>query len=629
MSLVAKWPNLDQGHKSFSFSLLLPSVFVLFDDVHRRFEQMANYQGSDWVHYGLSLGLSLCLWSALLFGFARTRGVISALYGSIFATFFTLAVGGQQYFFQQNHAYLNRHVAQFATNFRESVLNQLIADLGNYLRFKLPALALALVLLGLAHVLSAPAKRLRARDHIIAVVMLGLAFSVPQQAAQKQASMPDMLYMEALGEMWKTQLGFGKNSHKQRPGLRRSRPVLSMQSRAPLSRNVILVVLESVRQDATCGAYDLHCKKTPFTNAAFKERIVLPQLRALDSCTIVSMGVLYAGVAPNESRQVLHEWPLLFDYARAAGYQTAYLTSQNLLFGNLGLWLRTINVDHKLSGLDVDPEAHMDLGAAEGPFAERAIDLISQLKSPYFITIQLSNVHYPYLVNEQGQTPFQPASTSKAPEHNREFFNHYQNAVFQEDEHLAKILMALRAAPGGERSVIVYTSDHGEAFRDHDQMGHTFSLYDEELLVPGFIDAPAFTLSSDERAHLMDNADQFLTHPDLSATVLDLLGVWDAPQIRVFRQRMIGRSLLRSLDTERVFPLTNCTELWSCAFENWGLLKGQLKLQAREWDSDYRCFDLKLDPDESADLGADACAELRDLARRTFSRRPGQGRDAQ
>src|SRR5690606_32157614 len=209
----------------------------------------------------------------------------------------------------------------------------------------------------------------------------------------------------------------------------------------------------------------------------------------------------------------------------------------------------------------------------------------------------------------------------------REFFNHYQNAVFQEDAHLAKILTALRSAPGGEQSVIIYTSDHGEAFRDHDQMGHTFSLYDEELRVPGFIDAPLGTLSDDEQTHLLDNAQQFITHPDLSATALDLLGVWDAPQIAAFRERMIGRSLLRPLDLERVFPLSNCTELWSCAFENWGLLQGQFKLHAREWDNDYRCFDLKNDPGESRDLGPNACRDLRERVALTFKRRPGRDRD--
>jgi arylsulfatase A-like enzyme len=271
----------------------------------------------------------------------------------------------------------------------------------------------------------------------------------------------------------------------------------------------------------------------------------------------------------------------------------------------------------------------MDLGAAEGPFADRVIQMIPKLKSPYFLTIQLSNGHYPYLVQPDGPQPFQPATQSKAPKKNGQFFNHYQNAVHQEDAHLARILTALRAAPGGEQTVLVYTSDHGEAFREHGQMGHTFSLYDEELHVPGFIDALEGTLSATERAQLSKNARQFLVLPDLTATILDLLGAFDSPALDPYRGPMIGRSLLRPLDTDRIFPLTNCTELWTCGFENWGAMRGPIKLQAREWDADYRCFDLRNNPEETGfGLIAPACAPLREQAQVWFKRFPGEGRDS-
>jgi glucan phosphoethanolaminetransferase (alkaline phosphatase superfamily) len=438
--------------------------------------------------------------------------------------------------------------------------------------------------------------------------------------------MPDMLYVEAVGEMYKTQLGLGKHSLMQRPGLRHSKDVPRLDAQPARQRNVVLVVLESVRNDATCSAFDPTCQTTPYTNALFPERIALPQLRALDSCTIVSMGVLYAGIAPNASRQDLHEWPLLFDYAHAAGYTTALLTSQNLMFGNMALWLKHLKVDHLLSGLDVDPEAHVDLGAEEQAFTARAIPIVRELKAPYFLVIQLSNGHYPYLVDARGPAPFQPSTTSKAPKDNARFFNHYKNAVHQQDQHLARLLKEVRAAPGGERTVVVYTSDHGEAFREHDQMGHTFSLYDEELRVPGFIDAPWGTLTQEEERALRDNARHFLTHPDLTATIVDLLGLWRLSDMRPFRSKMLGRSLLSDLDEAVVFPLTNCAEIWSCAFENWGVLQGNFKLQAREWDSDYRCFDLSQDPQEQHDLGQGSCGHLRQAAARWFPRLPGRNR---
>jgi len=41
-------------------------------------------------------------------------------------------------------------------------------------------------------------------------------------------------------------------------------------------------------------------------------------MRSMDSTTAVSLAVLWSGLGPTESRDNLHTWPLIFDYARAA-----------------------------------------------------------------------------------------------------------------------------------------------------------------------------------------------------------------------------------------------------------------------------------------------------------------------
>ena len=605
--------------------LVLPTLSVVIYDVVLRHTRMDHFTAGEWGRYLVSCGQSAGVWGLLLLAFGR--GPARLLSGTLFGVFFTIAMGGQLYFFQQFSAYLNRHVSQFATNFGESVVNQLVSDAGNYFGFNLPALCLSLLLLAAAK--RCPVGQLPSKN-VLGAALVGLlaSFFLPQQAERKQTSLPDMLYMEAMGEMFKTQLGFGTNSFKQRPGERHSKRLPRLTPRPKAPRNVVLVVLESVRKDATCSVGEQACQKTKFTHRAFPTRTSLSQLRALDSCTVVSMGVLYGGIGPQASRASLHNAPFLFDYARAAGYQTAFFTSQNLLFGNMHLWLKNLGVDLFLSASDVDPAAHLDMGADEQLFTDRAIQLAEQLKPPYFLTIQLSNGHYPYWVREDRERPFRPASTSKAPEDNAAFFNHYQNAVYQQDEQLTRLLLALRSLPGGQRTVIVYTSDHGEAFREHGQMGHTASLYDEEVLVPGFIDAPEGTLSALESDYLQRNREQFVFHPDLTVTVLDLIGVWDDRALDPLRAPILGRSLLRPLDERRIFPMTNCSEVWSCAFENWGAMQGSFKLQAREWDESYRCFDVAHDPKEEQTLPSGSCPALRQQARVWFPRFPGRGRDA-
>jgi arylsulfatase A-like enzyme len=155
-------------------------------------------------------------------------------------------------------------------------------------------------------------------------------------------------------------------------------------------------------------------------------------------------------------------------------------------------------------------------------------------------------------------------------------------------------------------------------------MGHTFSIFDEEVHVPAWIDAPPGTLTDAEAQNLRDKKHEYLFHVDVAPTVLDLLGVPDDPRIRPYREKMPGHSLLgRELTTEPL-PLTNCAGVWSCAFENWGFMQGSRKLEARSWDNGWNCYDVATDPLEQTRLPLEECDDLLKLANKTYGRLPGK-----
>jgi glucan phosphoethanolaminetransferase (alkaline phosphatase superfamily) len=452
------------------------------------------------------------------------------------------------------------------------------------------------------------------------------SFFVPTQHRHVQASTPDTLYLHAVGGLIMTQVGMTEQSDQLRPRARESLPIGKLKSNVQSTRNVLFVILESVRADSTCIFPDPDCRETPFTNALTPNRVGLGQMRSLASSTAISLAVMWAGVGPHESRDVLHTWPLLFDYAKAAGWDTAFWTSQNMMFGNARLWVKNLGVSHFCAATELDPTADLDMGAPEHLLAARVKRELPELKEPFLAVVQLSNVHYPYLLDKNGPQPFQPATTSKGPDDNAAFKNHYKNAVHQQDLHVASMIKRLRESEAGKRTVIVYTSDHAEAFREHGQMGHTFSVFDEEIKVPGWIDAPAGTLTEVQRENLENKRSEFTFHPDLTATILDVMGLWDEPALKPFKKKMIGVSLLGKHANQRAIPMTNCAGVWSCAFENWGYMRGKMKLEAREWDTGYKCYDLIQDPLERDDLGPKACGDLLSLTERTFKGLPGQNK---
>ena len=607
--------------------LALPLLIVSLD-FGRRSARILEFEGDYRLTYAAAILESAVLWSLLLLAACRQRGFSRVVSAVLFVVYATFAVGGQTYFFQQYHAYLNVDVSVFATNFMDSVVNQLFADIGNYLRAKLPVLFFSLALVWIGRRVLRPRRRAARIVAWAAPLALAASFFIPTQHRHIQASTPDVLYLHAVGGLLRTQFGFTEQSNQVRPRLRESLPVPPL-SRAPGTpeRNVLFVILESVRESATCSRPGEECERTELTHRSFPNRFTFTRMRSLDSCTAISLAVLWSGLYPTESRDNLHTWPLLFDYARAAGYDTAFWTSQNMMFGNVRLWVKNLGVRKFVSATDLDSSADLDMGAPENLLADHVNANIGTLREPYLAVVQLSNVHYPYYVDETGPQPFQPSTTSKAEDENAAFLNYYQNAVYQQDQHVGRMLRHLRETEAGKRTVIVYTSDHGEAFREHGQMGHTFSIFDEETHVPMWIDAPPGTLTDAEVAALRSKRDAYLFHIDLAPTVLDLMGVADSPDIARYRERMHGHSLLRPALTEQPVPMTNCAGVWSCAFENWGYMQRNLKVEARSWDTGWRCYDLDADPGEREDLGVERCGGLIGHAMKTFGRLPGQGVD--
>jgi hypothetical protein len=374
-------------------------------------------------------------------------------------------------------------------------------------------------------------------------------------------------------------------------------------------RNVLIVITEGVRFDSVCSEPGVGCRLTPFTDRAANNRLPLLQMRSTSSTTAISLAAIWSGLPPTQAAHAIKKAPLIFDFARAAGYDTAYWSSQGFMFTRSPEFFASLGVSHGCSARDIDPSPDPDMGAQDELLTERVKRDLTTLGEPWLAVVQYANTHYPYRVRP-GDQPFVPSTESKAPEQNAAFMNHYRNAVYSQDRTIAVLLSSLRAKPAGTRTVVIYVSDHGEAFRDHGQLGHTTSLFEEEIHVPAWIDAPDGTLSDGERSALTAARRALTWHVDIAPTVLDLVGVWDNPGIARFRSRMIGTSLLRPQRTAVGIALTNCTDIWGCGYRNWGVMMGSRKLEARENDAAWHCWDVASDPEERRDLGAAACPGL-------------------
>jgi arylsulfatase A-like enzyme len=99
---------------------------------------------------------------------------------------------------------------------------------------------------------------------------------------------------------------------------------------------------------------------------------------------------------------------------------------------------------------------------------------------PFFAFLNYFNAHFPY----RSPAPYR-ARFGQATREER-----YEAAIAFQDDELDRLFRALAARGELDRTVVILTSDHGEAFGEHDFVGHGRNLYVEQLHVPLVIRAP-------------------------------------------------------------------------------------------------------------------------------------------
>jgi arylsulfatase len=90
----------------------------------------------------------------------------------------------------------------------------------------------------------------------------------------------------------------------------------------------------------------------------------------------------------------------------------------------------------------------------------------------------------------------------------------YDGNLRAADDAVEEVLSALRQRPRWKDTVVLVTSDHGEAFYEHRRMGHNNTVYDEMLRVPFVLRLPG---ASDPKEY---DLDRLVTLADIAPTLL-------------------------------------------------------------------------------------------------------------
>jgi arylsulfatase A-like enzyme len=225
--------------------------------------------------------------------------------------------------------------------------------------------------------------------------------------------------------------------------------------------------------------------------------------------------VHHLGVAPGD--ELPAGLPTLAQMLRAHGWVTAAITEGGYLDTAFARGFGTYRVD--AAGTLEQPA-----GRVEDVVADARGWLAPHADEPFFLFVHTYQPHFPYTPPAPYRSP--PAPTDRRIAHNptvppAEYQAYdpdlYDGEVRYTDDALEPLFAAIRGL--GRETLVVVTSDHGEAFGEHGHFLHGEELYEEDLLVP-------FLWWDPVRIPPGRRISRLVTGPvDIVPTVLDLAGI--------------------------------------------------------------------------------------------------------
>ncbi|GAB2622220.1 sulfatase family protein [Pseudactinotalea suaedae] len=182
------------------------------------------------------------------------------------------------------------------------------------------------------------------------------------------------------------------------------------------------------------------------------------------------------------------------------------------------------------------------------------------------------------------------------PEQLRRQRIHYYANVTLIDEQVGELISALERRGVLENTVIMFTSDHGDALGDHG-LSQKWTMYEPAVRVPAIVHAP-------DRFRPRATVPDLISHFDLGATILELAGVEQLPGVSarslmpaLLGQEWTGRDVVFAEQARD--GIQRESEMMTMTYD------GRWKLVSFSDADDGQLFDLVADPQERQNLWDD------------------------
>jgi len=285
--------------------------------------------------------------------------------------------------------------------------------------------------------------------------------------------------------------------------------------------NVILIVPDALRAQQL-PSYGYQKISTPAINSLVKKGIIFKNCFVKTPSTATSFSNIFSG-SWSVSTGLKNEEKTLAQYLKEKGYYTVGFVSSRVL------WTSEHNEKGKCKnefnrGFD---EYIQDTSLKKFPYHRKSKDTTADilswldnhkdLNSPFFLFAHYMDPHSPY----------DPS---------------YDKEIEKIDFHLNRIISKLKELSLYDNSLIIFSSDHGESFGEHNSPpGHGWLLYKEQTQVPLIMRFP--------EDRYRGSVNQIVRNVDIMPTILNFIG------IKYDRKNIEGKSLIPAVKKNKDLDL--------------------------------------------------------------------------
>jgi arylsulfatase A-like enzyme/Tfp pilus assembly protein PilF len=297
--------------------------------------------------------------------------------------------------------------------------------------------------------------------------------------------------------------------------------------------NVVLVTFDTTRADHI-GCYGNDKVATPNVDALARHGVMFRQAVTPVPITAPSHSSILTGKFPlahgvrDNGLFVLGErQTTLAEVLRENGYATAAAVGSFPLSARFGLDQGFDLYDDRFTapyedfrGRRVVPHSGLYFDERKASLVNEAVfGWLAEQRGPFFLWVHYFDPHLP---------------ADPPPPYDQLYVNDpYLGEIAYADESLGRLLAHLEELGRRDRTLVVFTADHGEGRGDHDELTHSTLAYEATLHVPLIFDLPGAA-----RGRVVEPR---VGTVDVLPTVLDVLGLAPPPGVQ-------GRSLRPLLD---------------------------------------------------------------------------------